>query len=94
MDGQETARYISDLLGCECSNEEAIEIEQHLFSKLSEELKTAKVYQRTVDEMLVVAHIGIAKGEPKKEIMALVEYEISVRDYFANRKDEPCDLSL
>lgn len=39
MDGESTQRLLNEMFDVECSIDEAIEIEQHLFSNLSNKLK-------------------------------------------------------
>ena len=50
--------------------------------QLEAELAEALKYKDTIDQSLVVAHLGVANGDPVKELHQLIQWEIGVHEYF------------
>lgn len=51
-------------------------------AQLERELAEAKAYKETIDTAMVCAHLGVAKGNPNEELHALIQWQISVHEFF------------
>jgi hypothetical protein len=64
-----------------CRNEE--------IDRLRAENEALRKYEQVIDEALIVRHLGVAKNNPREELHAIINYDLSVdREWRGWRREE------